>query len=334
MPSLSLSDPFGSLPEVENLPLPPLQSPPFVERKLEEVASEVVEENAPDSENDDFSDFGSVPVHASDELSHESEQTDEDFGGFESTVAPQFQANEDLFGSATDDANDNTSDALSETQVPPKNDKDEFCDFGEAHVSAPPLDTASTDIDSGANDEFGDFGEAHVPTPPLDTASTANATNTTDSEDNFGFGDWGSGDWKEPVTDILSSGFDAFSDPAPATATDEQTTPTTPNGENEDDFGSFEAPKSDVTQDEGSEGFVFVDDTESNSQFDAFGDFSSPTSESFSAFDSAADEEKIMQPKLEDDTDGFGDFSSLEDATQQPDKERKKTRRVLYLGKN
>jgi len=327
LPSPSLSDPFGSLPEVENLPLPPLTSPPLVERKLEEVASEV-EENRPDSENDDFGDFGSVPIQAdegaSDVLHNESKQMDEDdFGGFESSAATsQFQANEDMFDTATDDANDITIDALSETQTPPKNDEDEFGDFGEAQVPALPLDAASTDIDAAAN-----------------------ANNATDPEDNFGFGDWGSGDWQgqapptnKPApalaTDILSSGFDAFSEPAPeltAAATDEQITPTTPNGENDDEFGNFEAPKSDVTQDEGSEGFVFVDNTESNSQFDAFGDFSSPTSESFSAFDSAADEEKIMQPELED-TDGFGDFSSFEDGAQQQEQANEKSSRQELIG--
>jgi len=172
----------------------------------------------------------------------------------------------------------------------------------------------------------------------LDTESTdidaaANANNTDDTDDDFGFGDWGSGDWQGPapegndsasalVPDILSGGFDAFSDPAPESTaiavTDEQATPTTPNGDNDDEFGSFAAHESGVTQDEGSEGFVFVENTESNSQVDAFGDFSSPASESFSAFDSGADEDKIMQPKLEgDNVDGFGDFSSFDDGAQQ-----------------
>ncbi|KAK1746216.1 hypothetical protein QTG54_002823 [Skeletonema marinoi] len=359
LPSPSPSDPFGSLPEVENLPLPPLTSPPFVERKLEDVALEV-EENTPDSENDDFGDFGSVPVDdgSCDVLHLESKQMDEDdFGGFESTT-PQVQANEDVFGSATDNTNDNTSSARSEVE----NDVDDFGDFGEAQVSAPPLDTASMAIDAAENannivdteddfgdfgeaqvpapplDDFGDFGEAQVSAPPLDTASmdidaAANANNTDDTDDDFGFGDWGSGDWQGQapegnesasalVPDILSGGFDAFSDPAPEStaiaATDEQATPTTPNGEYDDEFGSFEAPESGVTQDEGSEGFVFVENTEPNSQFDAFGDFSSPASESFSAFDSGANEDKIMPPKLEEDNaDGFGDFSSFDNGAQQ-----------------
>jgi len=339
LPSPSPSDPFGALPEVENLPLPPFTSPPFVERKLENVALEV-EENTPDSENDDFGDFGSVPVDdgSCDVLHLESKQMDEDdFGGFESTT-PQVQANEDVFGSATDNTNDNTSSARSEVE----NDVDDFGDFGEAQVSAPPLDTASANIDASTTkndeDDFGDFGEAQVSAPPLDTASMAidaaeNANNTDDTDDDFGFGDWGSGDWQGQapegnesasalVPDILSGGFDAFSDPAPEStaiaATDEQATPTTPNGENDDEFGSFEAPESGVTQDEGSEGFVFVENTESNSQVDAFGDFSSPASESFSAFDSGANEDKIMQPKLEEDNaDGFGDFSSFDNGAQQ-----------------
>jgi len=406
LPSPSPSDPFGALPEVENLPLPPFTSPPFVERKLENVALEV-EENTPDSENDDFGDFGSVPVDdgSCDVLHLESKQMDEDdFGGFERTT-PQVQANEDVFGSATDNTNDNTSSARSEVEndvddfgdfgeaqvsAPPldtasanidasttKNDEDDFGDFGEAQVSAPPLDTASMAIDAAENanyivdteddfgdfgeaqvpapqlvtastnidtttkkndeDDFGDFGEAQVSAPPLDTASmdidaAANANNTDDTDDDFGFGDWGSGDWQGQapegdesasalVPDILSGGFDAFSDPAPEStaiaATDEQATPTTPNGDNDDEFGSFEAPESGVTQDEGSEGFVFVENTESNSQVDAFGDFSSPASESFSAFDSGADEGKIMQPKLEEDNaDGFGDFSSFDNGAQ------------------
>jgi hypothetical protein len=168
----------------------------------------------------------------------------------------------------------------------------------------------------------------------VDTDDAVSSNNAADTEDNFGFGDWGSGDWQvqAPTTGEApviadapdgSNGFDAFSEPAAKLVEETADVHTTPAPapkieESDEDFGSFEEHKSNVTQDEGSEGFVFVENTESNSHFDAFGDFSSPTSESFSAFD-AADDEKIMQPKLEEDeTDGFGDFSSFEDGAQQP----------------
>eukprot|EP00986_Skeletonema_menzelii_P004579 scaffold1567_cov129-Skeletonema_menzelii.AAC.10 len=359
LPSPSLSDPFGSLPEIENLPLPPLTSPTVVERKLEDVALQV-EENTPDSENDGVGGFGSVPVDegACVVLNHESKQIDgDDFGEFESTT-PQVQVN--------DDAN-NTIDAISETHAPLDNDddfgyfgeapevpapplhaaltnvdavtatneEDDFGDFGEApEVPAPLLHAAVTDVDAvsatNEEDDFGDFGEAQVPAPLVESASTGldaatDANNAVDTD--FGFRDWGSGDWQgqgQQGPDILSGGFDAFSTPAPEltaeAVTDEHATPTTPNGENDDEFGSFEAPKSDVTQDEGPDGFVFVDNTEPNSQVDSFGEFSSPANESFSPFDTGADEENIMQPKLEEDhTDGFGDFSSFDNGAQQPE---------------
>jgi hypothetical protein len=195
-------------------------------------------------------------------------------------------------------------------------------------------------VHTDGSDNFGDFGVAQAPVPfadtvAVDTNDAVSSNNAADTEDNFGFGDWGSGDWQvqAPTTgeapvigdaapDAGSNGFDAFSEPAAKLVeetADVHTTPApAPTEESDEDFGNFEEHKSNVTQDEGSEGFVFVENTESNNHFDGFGDFSSPASESFSAFD-AADDEKIMQPKLEEDeTDGFGDFSSFEDGAQQP----------------
>jgi hypothetical protein len=311
-PTLSLSDALGSLPEIENLPLPPLQSPPLEERKLDDVNEAV--ESTPDAGNDDFGDFSSIPAPdvgaVSEEPRHESNGMDDtdDFGDFETSATPQVQSTEEQISNGADDAN-------------------------REHRSNEPQ------VHTDGSDDFGDFGEAQAPAPFADTAAVdtddaVSSNNAADTEDNFGFGDWGSGDWQvqAPTTGEApviadapdgSNGFDAFSEPAAKLVEETADLHTTPAPapkieESDEDFGSFEEHKSNVTQDEGSEGFVFVENTESNSHFDVFGDFSSPTSESFSAFD-AADDEKIMQPKLEEDeTDGFGDFSSFEDGAQQP----------------
>lgn len=317
LPTLSLSDAFGSLPEIENLPLPPLQSPPLEEMKLDDVVNEAAE-STPNAGNDDFGNFSSIPAPdvgaVSEEPHHESNQMDDtdDFGDFETSSKPQVQSTEELVSTGADDAN--IEHRSNEPQVH-MDDSDDFGDFGEAQAPAPFTDTAEVDTDA-----------------------VVNSNNAADAEDSFGFGDWGSGDWQVqapttgegiPAPVIAdapdgSNGFDAFSEPAAKSVEETADVHITPapapkNEESDKNFGSFEEHKSNITQDEGSEGFVFVENTESNSHFDAFGDFSSPTSESFSAFD-ASDDEKIMQPKLEEDeTDGFGDFSSFEGGAQQPE---------------